>query len=456
MSVAKVGRQLFVSVVLLAALLVTTASAESKARIVRLSDVQGKVQMDRGGGQGFERAFLNMPVIEGSKLRTGSDGRAEVEFEDGSVLRIVPDSEINFTALSLGDEGQKLNTVKLVDGTAYVNLRGKKGDRFTLDFGHESATLTEPAHFRVGMSDIDATLAVFDGDVRVTGRAGEVEVSKKHSATFDLDNDKYAEKKNIEPEPYDKWDSAQSQYHDRYASNHTYDPASPYRYGLSDLNYYGNYTMIPGYGWGWQPYFIDASWSPFMDGAWMFYPGYGYMWVSAYPWGWMPYMYGSWAFAPGYGWFWQPGYWNTWNVVPRVLNPPVRTAVPTPPVRGQRTVMVGHGLTAFPASGVPKSLKITPRSAGLGVPRGSVQNLDRVAKQISSNPRTVQVRTEAGARSASAPPARPLDMGFPSARESGSARGSGSARESGSSRQSSAPRTAPAPHVSTPPPRPPR
>lgn len=435
-------------VVVLTALLASTAFASSKARIVRLSNVQGEVQMDRTTGQGFERAFLNMPVIEGSKLRTGSDGRAEVEFEDGTVLRIVPDSHIDFTALSLGDDGQKLSTVKLVDGTAYVNVRAKKGDRLTLNFGRESVELTESAHLRANLSDVDATLAVFDGNVHVTGPSGNVDVSSKHSVTFDLsNNDKYAEKKNVEQEPYDQWDKQQAQYHDTYASNRTYDPGSPYSYGLSDLNYYGNYTLIPGYGWGWQPFFTDAAWSPFMDGAWAWYPGSGYTWVSAYPWGWLPYMYGNWAFAPGYGWFWVPGYWNTWTMVPRVVNPPARTAVPTPPSSGSKTIMVGRGLTAFSGSGIPRSLKIAPGAAGLNVPRGAVRNLDRVAKENNNSPRPVQVRTQAEVRSAAAPP-QSFDTAFPSDR--------GTVREPGSSRGASpsrgpASRPAPAPHVSAPP-----
>jgi len=41
--------------------------------------------------------------------------------------------------------------IQLTTGTAYVNYRGKKGDDFTLNFGRESVTLTEPAHFRIGM-----------------------------------------------------------------------------------------------------------------------------------------------------------------------------------------------------------------------------------------------------------------------------------------------------------------
>src|SRR3979409_649682 len=128
MTTSGIGKTLAMCAVLAGALLPVSESAESKARIVRLSDVQGSVQMDRGTGDGFDKTFLNMPVVEGSKLKTGDDGRAEVEFEDGSALRIVPNSEVEFARLALGDDGQKLSTMQLVVGMAYVNYRGKAAD----------------------------------------------------------------------------------------------------------------------------------------------------------------------------------------------------------------------------------------------------------------------------------------------------------------------------------------
>ena len=389
----KLGNVLMI-VAALAAFFVVSASAESKARIVRLSDVQGTVKIDRAAGQGYEKAFLNLPLIQGSKLRTGSDGRAEVEFEDGSALRLVQDSEIEFPRLALGDNGQKLTTVKLISGVMYLNAGGGKGDQIEFNFGRESVTLTEAAHFRVAFGDTDAVLAVFKGKVSGTGPSGQFEVAEKHTARFDLaDNDKIEMAKNFEQDPNDAWDKQQSEYHDRYAKNSSYNMSSPYGYGVSDLNYYGNYTMIPGYGWGWQPFLVDAGWNPFMNGAWAFYPGVGYMWVSGYPWGWMPFYYGNWGFAPGFGWFWQPGYWNTWVPVPTVVNPPVRTAVPTPPARGTGIVMVGQGLSANPAKPVSR-LTVSPGSAGLGVPRGSVRDFARVSREASTSTRPVVVHTE--------------------------------------------------------------
>jgi hypothetical protein len=405
MSIAKLGKTLAMWAVLAAAFLVVSASAESKARIVRLSEVQGKVQIDRATGDGFDKAFINLPVIEGSRLKTGKDGRAEVEFEDGSALRLAPDSEVDFTRLALGDDGQKLSTAQLVSGTVYVNIHPKKsgekaGDQFTLNFGHESITVAAAAHFRVELDGTsEATLAVFKGKVSATTPSGEFEVAEKHSATIDVAKDYPAGKdtfviaKNYEAEPSDAWDRQQTDYHDRYASAGGSGISSPYGYGMSDLNYYGSFTTVAGYGNVWQPYFIDAAWSPFQDGGWAFYPGAGYMWVSGYPWGWMPYNYGNWAFIPGFGWVWQPGYYNPWYGIPQVVNPPVRTKVPTPPVRGHQTVMVGRGLAANPAVGAPHRLTINPGSAGFGVPRGSVRHLDHVAKTMERTSRPVVVAT---------------------------------------------------------------
>ena len=259
--------------------------------------------------------------------------------------------------------------------------------------------MSEAAHFRVELADDAATIAVFKGKLNATSPAGQVEVAENHSATVGLTKDDLAKKdtfaiaKNYEAEPSDAWDRRQTEYNERYASAGGSSINSPYGYGMSDLNYYGNFMTVPGYGAMWQPYFTDAAWSPFQDGGWAFYPGFGYMWVSGYPWGWMPYNYGNWAYAPGFGWGWQPGYWNPWYGIPQVANPPVRTKVPTPPVRGHQIVMVGQGLAANPVAGAPRRLTINPGSAGFGVPRGSVNHLDRIAKTMDRTSRPVVATT---------------------------------------------------------------
>jgi hypothetical protein len=371
------------SLLLAVPVLTVPAFADSQARVVRLSEVQGDVQVDRNAGQGLEKAFLNLPITQGVKLQTGKDGRAEVEFEDGSTLRVTPETVIAFPQLSLRDSGVKVSTVHLQEGAAYVNFAGAKDDEFTLTFAHEKLALAHSAHLRLEMGDADATLAVFNGEVQVQGDAGTVAVSKNHTAQFDLtDDDHYELAKSVEPDPFDAWDKEQNQYHQQYASN-SYSSYSPYAYGTNDLNYYGSFSNVPGYGNVWQPYFAGAGWDPFMNGAWAFTPGFGYGWVSGYPWGWTPYHYGSWVYLPAGGWGWLPGgTWTGWST-PRIVHPPSNFLPPQPPSNpGHGTVVVNRGPAPVQLGRSFNRMEIAKNSAGLGIPRGSIKNLNELSSTV--------------------------------------------------------------------------
>jgi hypothetical protein len=376
-------KRLMAATVTSSLLLTVSAFADSQARVVRLSEVQGDVKVDRNTGQ-YEKAFLNLPITQGTKVQTKSDGRAEVEFEDGSTLRVTPDTVIDFPQLSLRDSGAKVSAVHLQEGTAYVNFAGAKDDEFTLTFGHEKISLAHSAHLRIEMGDTVATLAVFNGDVQVEGDSGNVAVSKNHTASFDLtDDDRCTLAKNLEPDPFDAWDKEQNQYHQQYASN-SYSSYSPYAYGTSDLNYYGSFSDVAGYGTVWQPYFAGAGWDPFMNGAWAFSPGFGYGWISAYPWGWTPYHYGSWVYLPTGGWAWQPGgSWAGWTQ-PRIIHPPSNFTLPQPPSSsGQGIVVVNRGGSMPVQPGRSSNrLEISRNSAGLGIPRGGIKNLNQLSSTV--------------------------------------------------------------------------
>ena len=119
--------------------------ADSHVRIVRLSYIEGGVQISQGSGGAYEKAIVNLPITEGAKVKT-ADGRAEIEFEDGSTLRIVADSTVEFSQLSLRDSGAKVSEVKVTSGTAYVNFTGTKNDEFSVGFEDKKIALTHAAH----------------------------------------------------------------------------------------------------------------------------------------------------------------------------------------------------------------------------------------------------------------------------------------------------------------------
>src|SRR5215469_15590797 len=125
-------------------LIAVPAVADSHARIVRLSYIDGDIEIDKADGHGFATAYLNMPIAYQQKV-WARDGEAEVEFEDGSSIRLTPDTIIAFTDLSLGSDGQKTTQITLQQGTAYFDIRHRDADGFAVDFGPERAVVNKSA-----------------------------------------------------------------------------------------------------------------------------------------------------------------------------------------------------------------------------------------------------------------------------------------------------------------------
>jgi len=124
---AKLGRYTLV-VMALMAIAAISARATSHVRIVRLSYEDGNVQMSRAAGQGLERAILNSPIVEGSSVVTGTDGLAEVEFENNSTVRLGQSTDLKFRQLLINDAGELINEVELVRGAMYFDTRFGKNN----------------------------------------------------------------------------------------------------------------------------------------------------------------------------------------------------------------------------------------------------------------------------------------------------------------------------------------
>ncbi len=361
---------------------------DSHVRIVRLSDVRGTVMMDRKTGQGMEGTIQNMPIVEGVRVQTTA-GDAEVEFEDGSTLRITPNTLIEFPQLVRRESGKTASTVKLIQGTMYVNLMNTKGNEFTV-VTHEVISVTPSTHLRVEMAGPKMTLGVFAGSAEVLVGSTTTVVGKKETLTLGGDVVQPVVAKNVATGPFDEWDKDEIKYHDQNSKGNALLGSSASGYGVSDLNYYGSFADVGGCGMMWQPYFVNAAWNPYGNGLWTYYPGSGYSWVSPYPWGWLPFHTGSWAFCPTRGWGWVPG--GGWNglrnvaVVPHPINGganPIRPKPPMPPGPGKPTVLFANRTPMLTSKMVgQEGFVFRNNSAGLGVPRGSMGDLGKISPAV--------------------------------------------------------------------------
>lgn len=370
--------------------------AVSKVRIVRLSEVKGEVQMDRGVDRGFESAIANLPIVENCRLQT-ANGVAEVEFEDNSSLHLGPDSEVEFPTLERLANGATLSSVRVLKGMAYVSLMKTPANKFNLLFGQQNIELPPSSHVRLQLEGTEAKLAVLGGALEVKGPEGLVGVPHKSTITFPLtDSSEPTVAKSVVSNPYDAWDHNADEYHARLATVGTLN-STPYAYGLNDMMYYGNFANIGGCGMMWRPYFASAAWDPYSNGSWAWYGGTGYSWVSPYPWGWTPYHYGAWSFCQGAGWGWVPGgAWmglsNTTGfaglrgpiTVPKVPVHPPRLGEPGLMMVNQRPLIQSQVNTS-------DSFLFRKDSAGMGIPRNELGKLNKfsehaIAKGTASTP----------------------------------------------------------------------
>jgi hypothetical protein len=292
----------------------TQASDVSYARIVRISLASGDVQISQPGHPSWAPAVANMPVTQGVTIGT-NDGYAEIQFEDGTTAWVSRNTLVQFTELALADGG-RITKLTLGQGTVSVLTSMRRGDNFSLATSSETIAVPKNAYFRVDAFKDGSSVSVLGGDVQVTSSAGTKTVPKGKTLAFESKLSNVSFTSNPKPDSWDHWTAARAQATEMQAEQASSYVNAPFIYGLGDLSGYGAWNYFAGYGYGWAPRGVGSCWMPFMNGDWGFYPGAGWTWVSAEPWGWMPYHFGSWDFIPGYGWNWFPSAFDFWNPAP--------------------------------------------------------------------------------------------------------------------------------------------
>ncbi len=274
------------------------------ARVVRLSLVDGDVQVARPELQGWEQALLNLPIQQGYTVAT-NNGRAEIEFESGATARLAENSVLEFTELALLD-GQRITRLKLTQGTAtfYANLA--REDSFEVLSPSLKVSISDNARFRLDVSNDGGAVSVFKGNVEVESQTGSARLTKGHRLVYSAGDTHVQIERNPEADAWDRWVADRDEVVHTGNNGALQYVSSSYDYGLSDLYNFGSWYSVAGFGRCWRPSGVGFDWSPFWDGRWMFYPGLGWTWVSFERWGWLPYHFGSWILSPRHGWVWVP------------------------------------------------------------------------------------------------------------------------------------------------------
>ena len=322
-----------------------TASAEALPNAARIQRVEGEVALDNsdaGNAQNDQwiAATTNQPVSVGDRIYTRDNSRASLAFTGRNFARLNPNTSLD--VLTLNDRRTQL---ALRDGSAMFDVGYlNSGDLFEVATPYGAVDFQQPGLYDVGISNGQVLVSVLSGLAQVVGLGGSGQISKGELLTLvgstaadvilsQLDgrnagylvddyygyqypqyyDGRYRDYNAYLNDPY---------YFDPYRRTVSYQYVNSYIPGLYDLDYYGDWRNIDGYGYAWAPR-VDSGWMPYQTGYWYTDYPYGPTWVSTEPWGYAPYHYGRWAYV-GDRWYWVP---DRVNVEP-VYSPALVAFVP--------------------------------------------------------------------------------------------------------------------------------
>lgn len=322
-----------------------TASAEALPNAARIQRVEGEVALnnsDAGNTQSEDwiRATENQPVSVGDRVYTRDNSRASLAFTGRNFARLNPNTSLD--VLSLDDRRTQL---ALRDGSAVFDVGYlNPNDLFEVATPYGAVDFQQPGLYNVGIDNGQVLISVLSGLAQVVGLGGSGQISKGELLTLVgttaanavlsqidgrdagyLVNDYYSYQY---PQYYDgryrDYNAYLNDpyYFDPYRRTVSYQYVNSYVPGLYDLDYYGDWRNLDGYGYAWAPR-VDAGWMPYQTGYWYTDYPYGPTWVSSEPWGYAPYHYGRWAFV-GDRWYWVP---DRMNVEP-VYSPALVAFIP--------------------------------------------------------------------------------------------------------------------------------
>ena len=166
------------ALLLVGAVLVFSGGSASAHQIATLRVLGGQVVVQHGNG-GFVEGEQGTSLRDGDIVRTGRDGRAAIEYFDGSVTRLDYDTTFTLVRLETLDNpaASKVIEASQIDGSSYNRVAALTDPESRFDVETPTATSsvrgTEYALIVAGGS---TTIAVMDGVVTATGDSGSVDV----------------------------------------------------------------------------------------------------------------------------------------------------------------------------------------------------------------------------------------------------------------------------------------
>ncbi len=288
---------------------VSDPKTQGPVRMARFAYIKGDVSWRPDSTANWSKATNNLPIRQGAEIMVHEGGRADLQFDDGSALRLGNGAVATLKVLFSDDKGE-FSEITLTEGLATLHSRHTDAV-YQVDTPMASVKFSGESQVRFGV-DGGSEIAVQQGSAAVEGSVGKTTVTAGNYLYLRDATAPYTTHRIPNSDTWDQWNSERNKLIDGKSETAKHVPAN---IGLvaEDLDAAGTWHEDPKYGWVWAPRVTEPNWRPYYDGNWVWTDPYGWTWVSNESWGWAPYHYGTWA-ELSYGWCWCPGpvyqYWS--------------------------------------------------------------------------------------------------------------------------------------------------
>ena len=275
----------------------------SSFRYARLGEFDGKPEVQIHAAEGWQPVVRNLPLPQSARVQTPAGSHAEIELDEGSVVRLAPDSLLELSDYTRLSSGQRVTLLSLDRGMAYFTGQARRPDALMLAVPGAQVTVQPGTRLRIEAQDTWSQVAVIEGKVRFASPSAEMDLKEGEMARVDPANrSRFYLYRELAAYESDRWSEARDK---ALASTPSSAHVPGLHYGVHDLDTAGAWIDTQNFGTVWKPKTADG-WTPYRDGRWAWYDELGYTWIANDSWGWLPYHYGRWMRTAENGWFWVP------------------------------------------------------------------------------------------------------------------------------------------------------
>ncbi|MCP5051160.1 MAG: FecR domain-containing protein [bacterium] len=278
------------------------------ATVIRQDDTQHK-------------AVVNLPVVPGDQIVTGKDGRCELQFDNGTILRLDRNSRLKVTTILAPTMTSKwkVTTLHLMEGQLYSMTQGYNRQMFQVITPNAAINLKKRVGATIRLTD--------DGETYVYTEKGKAKVLLGESQK-ELDSKALKKKQGYLITKDHQLTLVEDQRDIDFIGFNTYVnrnfkdthygvskvPKKIYRYSKGLVHWAEKWSTLFGewvyddlFGYVWKPAdeVFAISKRPFFHAQYVKVNGQSFV-VPTQPWGWAPSHMGTWVWMK-WGWTWVPG-----------------------------------------------------------------------------------------------------------------------------------------------------